>query len=59
MRMRSRQRGFSLLEVMLAILLLGLLLAGAYSGITSAVRSMRSGEAVIDVPSLYAAFPSS
>jgi general secretion pathway protein J len=48
MRMRSRQRGFSLLEVMLAILLLGLLLAGAYSGITSAVRSMRSGEAVIE-----------
>ena len=48
MRMRSRQRGFSLLEVMLAILLLGLLLAGAYSGITAAVHSMRSGEAVIE-----------
>lgn len=48
MRPLSRQYGFSLLEVMLAILLLGLLLAGAYSGITAAVRSMRSGEAVIE-----------
>ncbi len=43
-----RQRGFSLLEVMLAILLLGLLLAGAYSGITTARRSMRSGEMLIE-----------
>lgn len=33
---------------MLAILLLGLLLAGAYSGITAAVHSMKSGEAVIE-----------
>ncbi|MFT3790126.1 MAG: prepilin-type N-terminal cleavage/methylation domain-containing protein [Rudaea sp.] len=40
--------GFSLLEVMLAILLLALLLAGAYSGITSARHSMRSGEAIIE-----------
>lgn len=48
MRAPKRQSGFSLLEVMLAILLLGLLLAGAYSGITTAVRSMRSGEAVIE-----------
>lgn len=48
MRAPSRNSGFSLLEVMLAILLLGLLLAGAYSGITSARRSMRSGEAIIE-----------
>ncbi|MBS0591426.1 MAG: prepilin-type N-terminal cleavage/methylation domain-containing protein [Proteobacteria bacterium] len=48
MRTAFGERGFSLLEVMLAILLLALLLAGAYSGITSARRSMRSGEAIIE-----------
>jgi len=48
MLMSLRQRGFSLLEVMLAILLLGLLLAGAYSGITAARQSMKSGEALIE-----------
>lgn len=48
MRASLRQRGFSLLEVMLAILLLGLLIAGAYSGITAARHSMKSGEALIE-----------
>jgi general secretion pathway protein J len=48
MRTLPTSRGFTLLEVMMVILLLALLLAGAYSGITSAARSMRSGEAIIE-----------
>jgi len=43
-----RDRGFTLIEVMLAILLLAVLLAAAYGGIRSAVRAMSSGEALID-----------
>lgn len=43
-----RGRGFTLIEVMLAILLLAVLLAAAYGGIRSAVRAMGSGEALID-----------
>lgn len=43
-----RPRGFTLIEVMLAILLLAILLAAAYGGIRSAVRAMSSGEALID-----------
>ena len=41
-------RGFTLLEVMLAILLLALLLTGTYGAIRTAVRAMHSGEAAID-----------
>ena len=41
-------QGFSLLEVLLAIVLLALLIAGAYSGIHSAANAMRAGEAAID-----------
>jgi general secretion pathway protein J len=41
-------RGFSLLEVLLAIILLALLIAGAYSGIHAAANAMRAGEAAID-----------
>ncbi len=41
-------RGFSLLEVLLAITLLALLIAGAYSGIRAAANAMRAGEAAID-----------
>lgn len=42
------QRGFTLLEVMLATLLLAMLLAGTYGAIRTAVNSMHSGEAAID-----------
>jgi len=48
MRASPHQFGFSLLEVMLAVLLLALLLAGTYNGITASVRSMHSGEAAIE-----------
>ncbi|HEY0178509.1 MAG TPA: prepilin-type N-terminal cleavage/methylation domain-containing protein [Dokdonella sp.] len=41
-------RGFTLLEVMLAILLLALLLAGTYGAIRTAVHAMHSGELAID-----------
>ena len=40
--------GFSLLEVLLAVMLLALLMAGAYSGIHAAANAMRAGEAAID-----------
>jgi general secretion pathway protein J len=42
------QAGFTLLEMLLAITLLALLLAGAYSGIQTSVRAMHSGERVIE-----------
>ena len=38
-------RGFTLLEVLMAIVLLALLLAGAYGGIKTSVRAMHAGEA--------------
>jgi general secretion pathway protein J len=44
----AKARGFSLLEVLLAITLLALLIAGAYSGIRAAANAMRAGEAAID-----------
>ena len=40
--------GFTLLEVLLAITLLALLLAGAMSGIRAATKAMHSGEQAID-----------
>lgn len=40
--------GFTLLEMLLAITLLALLLAGAYSGIQTSVKAMHSGERVIE-----------
>jgi len=46
--MRGAARGFSLLEMLLAIILLALLIAGAYSGIHAAANAMRAGEAAID-----------
>lgn len=45
---RVLARGFTLLEVMLAILLLALLLAGTWGSIRATVRSMHSGEEAID-----------
>jgi general secretion pathway protein J len=41
-------RGFTLLEVMLAIVLLALLLAGTWGAIRTTVHAMHSGEAAID-----------
>ncbi|MGA9421342.1 MAG: prepilin-type N-terminal cleavage/methylation domain-containing protein, partial [Rhodanobacteraceae bacterium] len=40
--------GFTLLEVMLATLLLALLLAGTFGAVRTTVKAMHSGEAVID-----------
>jgi general secretion pathway protein J len=45
---RRRNAGFTLLEVMLAIVLLALLLAGTWGAIRTAVRAMHSGEIAID-----------
>ena len=44
----SRSRGFTLIEVMLAILLLGILLAAAFGGVRAAVRGMEAGEHIVD-----------
>lgn len=46
--MKRRAAGFSLLEVLLAITLLALLLAGAMSGIRAATRAMHAGEQNIE-----------
>ena len=45
----SRQAaGFTLLEVLLVVILLGLLMAGAYSGIHAAAKAMHAGSMAID-----------
>lgn len=46
--MNRAAQGFTLLEVLLAIILLGLLIAGAYGGIHASAIAMRAGEAAID-----------
>lgn len=46
--MNARARGFTLIEVLLAITLLAMLLAGGYAGIRTATRAARSGQAQID-----------
>jgi len=43
-----RSGGFTLLEVLLSVMLLALLIAGAYSGIHAATNAMHAGEAAID-----------
>ncbi|WP_395684240.1 prepilin-type N-terminal cleavage/methylation domain-containing protein [Dokdonella sp.] len=45
---RMRARGFTLIEVTLAILLFALLLAGSFGSIRTAVRSIDSGEQAIN-----------
>ncbi|HSX61133.1 MAG TPA: prepilin-type N-terminal cleavage/methylation domain-containing protein [Tahibacter sp.] len=47
-RLPRRAAGFSLLEVLLAITLLAILLAGAMSGIRAATRAMHAGEQNIE-----------
>ena len=44
----ARARGFTLVEVLLALTLLALLMAGAFAGIHSATRAVASGESLID-----------
>lgn len=46
--MREYSSGFTLIELLLGILLLALLMAGAYAGITTATKAVISGEALID-----------
>jgi general secretion pathway protein J len=46
--MKKRAAGFTLLEILAALVLLALLLLGVYSGIASASRSVRSGTAAIE-----------
>lgn len=46
--MRRHAQGFTLLEVLMAVILLALLIAGAYSGISASAHAMRAGEAAID-----------
>lgn len=45
---RANQRGFTLIEVMLSIVLLAVLLAAAFGGIRSAVKGMHIGENLMD-----------
>lgn len=46
-RMRH-PRGFTLVELLVAILLLGMLMAAAWAGISTTTKAARSGEALID-----------
>lgn len=43
-----RARGFTLVELLLTILLLAMLVAGAWAGITTVTKAARSGETQID-----------
>lgn len=45
---RSRQDGFTLIEVLLAIALVSIIMAMAYGGFRASVRATSSGEAVIE-----------
>jgi general secretion pathway protein J len=45
---RRLQAGFTLIEMLLAITLLALLIAGAYGGIRTAAKAMHAGEIAID-----------
>jgi general secretion pathway protein J len=48
MNARAVQKGFTLIEMLLAITLLALLIAGAYGGIRTAAKAMHAGEQAID-----------
>ena len=48
MSARACQRGFSLLEVLMASVLLALLLTGAWAGVRTATRSAERGEALVE-----------
>jgi len=43
-----RARGFTLLEVLMAVMLLAVLIGGAYGGLRASANAMRAGEAAID-----------
>jgi len=45
---RSRQDGFTLVEVLLAVALVSIIMAMAYGGFRASVRATQSGEAVIE-----------
>jgi general secretion pathway protein J len=45
---RRAQAGFTLLEMLLAVTLLAMLIAGAYGGIRTAAKAMHAGERAID-----------
>lgn len=45
---RSYQKGFTLLEIIVAMALMGILMAMAYSGMRAGARAAASGEAAID-----------
>lgn len=47
-KLGGKQNGFSLLEVLLALMLLALLMTGAYSAISATTKSAQRGEALID-----------
>jgi len=46
--MIRRSSGFTLLEVLMAIILLAVLIGGAYGGLRASANAMRAGEAAID-----------
>ena len=48
MELKPRPQGFTLIEVLLALTLLALLMAGAFAGIHAATRAVDSGEKLID-----------